>query len=165
MTPEDFLQHLSTLGISAQRHTHPPLRTVEDSQNLRGTISGRHSKNLFLKDKKKKLWLVVCCENLKIDLKSLRFRIGAAGLSFARSELLEDVLGVKPGSVTPFAVIHDIEQQVQVVLDLELARADQVNFHPLTNTETLTISGSDLLKFLTVHDHEPILIDFSKQPS
>ena len=165
MTPEDLFELLSTLNISIKRHNHAPLMTVEDSQNLRGDISGHHSKNLFLKDKKKKLWLVVCDEDLKIDLKALRLRIGAAGLSFASRELLQDVLGVQPGSVTPFAIVHDCAGQVQVVLDLKLAQTDQVNFHPLTNTQTLTISGPDLLKFLTVHNHKPILIDFFKQPS
>jgi len=165
MTPQDLFEHLSALNISVERHSHAPLMTVQDSQSLRGTILGHHSKNLFLKDKKKKLWLVVCHEDLKIDLKALRFRIGAAGLSFASSDLLQDVLGVQPGSVTPFAIVHDVECLVQVVLDINFAKSEQVNFHPLTNTQTLTISGPDLLKFLDHHDHNPILIDFSKQPS
>ncbi|MFC1674125.1 prolyl-tRNA synthetase associated domain-containing protein, partial [Pseudomonadota bacterium] len=144
-TSEQLLARLQELGIPATTQNHAAVMTVEESQRLRGTIDGAHAKNLFLKDKKKRLWLVVAEESHPIDLKSLRHTIGSANLSFGRAQLLEHVLAVQPGSVTPFAVINDAEALVTVVLDQSLADADQVSFHPLTNTQSTTVSGADLL--------------------
>jgi len=165
ISPAQLLAGLDDLGIDAKTHSHAPLMTVLDSQKLRGNIPGLHAKNLFLKDKKQQLWLVVCEESRAVDLKQLRKRIGAAGLSFGRAELLYETLGVNPGSVTPFSIINDPVQQVRVVLDIALSEAEAVNFHPLTNTQTTTLSGSGLLLFLRVHHHEPVLLDFSNSPS
>lgn len=160
-TSDELLDRLAALGIVATTHTHAPVMSVEESRQLRGDIVGAHAKNLFLKDKKKKLWLLVAEESQAVDLKRLRTLIGSAGLSFGRAEVLFDVLGVTPGSVTPFAVINDPLGHVTVVLDQTLATEAQVNFHPLINTRTTTLKGSGLLAFLKAHNHEPMIVDFT----
>lgn len=159
---DDLFAFLEGLGIETTTVTHPPLYTVEESQGLRGAIEGLHSKNLFLKDKKGALFLVVAQEEAVIDLKRLHERIGASGrVSFGSAELMQSLLGVLPGSVTPFGVLNDTEAQIQVVLDEALTGADAVNFHPLVNTATTTIASKDLLAFLGATGHEPLLLAFS----
>jgi len=160
-TPEQLLDTLEQLGLRTTTVSHQAVMTVEQSRALRGDIPGHHSKNLFLKDKKKQLWLVVADEHRVIGLKNLRKRLNVANLSFAKPELLLEALGVTPGSVTPFAVINDPHGRVTVVLDKALLGADQVSFHPLTNTQTTTITGQDLGLFLRAMNHEPIVIDFA----
>src|SRR5205809_3077514 len=117
-TPAELFAFLDRLGIAHVTVTHPALFTVEQSRELRGTIPGGHTKNLFLKDKKGALFLVVVLEDAAIELKSLHRRLGASGrFSFGSAELLRETLGVKPGAVTPFAVINDTARRVTVVLD------------------------------------------------
>src|SRR5262252_6222210 len=117
-TPADLLAFLDKLGIKHATVTHAPLFTVEQSQALRGTIPGAHTKNLFLKDKKGTLFLVTTLEDAEIKLKSLHRRLGAGGrFSFGSAELMRETLGIEPGSVTPFAAINDAERRVRVVLD------------------------------------------------
>lgn len=160
-TREDLAAFLAGLGIRTTTVEHPPLFTVEESKALRGKIPGGHSKNLFLKDKKGRLWLVVAEEDTPVDLKTLHGRIGSARLSFARPELLRDVLGIQPGSVTPFALINDREGRVSVVLDRRLLAYETVNFHPLENTATTSIARRDLLAFLAATGHEPMVLDLA----
>ena len=138
---------------------HPPLFTVEDSQAQRGEIAGAHTKNLFLKDKKGALYLVVADEAAQIDLKHLHRRIGASGrLSFGRPEILMETLGVTPGSVSAFGLINDRTGRVGVILDAVLMANDQINCHPLVNTATTTIAAADLLAFIKATGHEPRLV-------
>ena len=114
---------------------HPPLHTVEESQALRGDIPGGHTKNLFVKDKKSRLFLLVLDEETAVDLKRVHENIGAQGrVSFGSPELLEEVWGVLPGSVTPFGAINDKAGRVTVVLDEAMMRHRRLNFHPLVNT-------------------------------
>ncbi len=152
------------LGIDTKTMRHPAVFTVEEARALRGDLPGWHSKNLFLKDKKGQLWLIVCEEDRPVDLKAFRGRTGAAPLSFAKPELLREVLGVEPGAVTPFAVINDRERRVRVVLDASMLLADVLNFHPLVNTATTAIAPADLLAFLGSCGHEPAIIDFDAEP-
>ncbi len=154
-TPEDLLRRLDELKIDATTHRHPPVFTVEENKRLRGTLPGTHIKNLFLKDKKGALWLVVTLEDRAIDMKDLRRRLGAAQLSFGRPEVLREALGIDPGSVTPFAVINDPDGRVTVVLDRDLMEAETVNCHPLSNDATTAIAPEDLLRFLEACGHEP----------
>src|SRR5687767_12892771 len=100
--PADLLAYLERLGIAATTVEHPPLFTVEQSRALRGEIPGAHTKNLFLKDKKDAVFLVVAEEDSEIDMKGLHGRIGSARLSFGKPELLGELLGLSPGAVTPF---------------------------------------------------------------
>lgn len=158
---QDLFACLERLGIETRTVRHPPLFTVEQSRALRGDIPGGHSKNLFLKDKKGALYLVVAEEDAEVDLKSLHRHIGSGRLSFGRADLLEEVLGVLPGAVTPFAVINDTERRVKVFLDAGLMRHDVVNFHPLDNTATTAIGPDDLIRFLRETGHEPTIISLS----
>ena len=158
-TPEALHRRLNDLGIRSTTVEHPPVFTVEDSKRLRGELPGGHCKSLFLKDKKGTLWLVVALEDRPIDLKDLRRRIGAQNLSFGKPELLMDVLGVEPGSVTPFALINDRKRRVNVVLDRAMMAMDLLNYHPLTNRATTTIAATDLLLFVRACGHEPRMIE------
>ena len=128
---------------------------------MRGEISGGHCKNLFLKDKKGALWLVVCLENAQIDLKSLPSKIGSGRISFGKPDLLLEVLGIEPCSVTPFALINDKERRVNLILDAKMMECDTLNFHPLENTATTSIKSSDLLEFISSCGHRPqtVLLD------
>lgn len=157
----DLLAFLEKHGISTSTVEHPPLFTVEQSQQLRGEIAGGHTKNLFLKDKKDQIFLVVAEEDTEIDMKTLHKRIESARLSFGRPELLAELLGVVPGSVTPFGVINDSGRRVSVILDKALLRHEMLNFHPLENTATTTISRDDFLAFLRHAGHEPKILAVS----
>ena len=160
LTPEQLCAHLDERGISYVRVDHEAVFTVAESQALRGTLPGLHSKNLFVKDKKGRLFLVSARENARIDLKRLHETIGASGrLSFCSAEVLMDRLGVTPGSVTALAVINDREGAVTMVLDRNLATGEPVNFHPLINTATLRLALDDLLAFLRETGHDPMIVD------
>jgi Ala-tRNA(Pro) deacylase len=159
-TPEDLMARLEELGIETQTHGHPPLFTVEDSKALRGELPGGHCKSLFLKDKKGALFLVVTLEDRAVDLKWLRRRLGVKTLSFARPELLMEVLGVIPGAVTPFAVINDTGGRVTVCLDRAMLERAPLNYHPLTNEATTAIAPAGLTAFLDACGHAPRMIDF-----
>lgn len=149
---------LEQLAIATETVEHPPLYTVEQSQSLRGEIPGGHTKNLFLKDKKDRVFLVVAEEEAEIDMKSLHKRIGSARLSFGKPELLAELLGVAPGAVTPFGAINDTDGRVTVILDAGLMRHERLNFHPLDNAATTTIGRDDLVTFLRHTGHEPQIL-------
>ena len=152
----DLFALFDRLGIAARTYEHPAVFTVSESRALKASIPGLHSKNLFLKDKKDRLFLVVAEAEARIDLKRLHEPLGASGrLSFGSAELLREVLGIEPGSVTPFALINDAARRVSVVIDETLTTADPVNFHPLENTATTGVSRAGLEKFLRATGHEP----------
>ena len=157
-TEQDLLEFLDRLGVATETARHAPVFTVEEAKAHRGARAGVHTKNLFLKDKKGQLWLVVTAEDRAVDLKDLRRRIGSAPLSFARPDALLDALGVAPGSVTPFAVINDAAGRVRVVLDAEMMKGARLNFHPLTNAATTAIAPEGLLKFLDACGHAPLVV-------
>jgi Ala-tRNA(Pro) deacylase len=155
-TPDDLFAFLDRLGITHTTVSHPALFTVEQSQTLRGQIPGGHTKNLFLRDKKGAFYLVVALEDAAIALKDLHRRLGASGrFSFGSAEAMGELIGVAPGSVTPFAAINDATGQVTVVLDRAMLGCDVLNFHPLVNTMTTSISKAGLVKFLAATGHEP----------
>jgi Ala-tRNA(Pro) deacylase len=155
-TPDDLFTALDTLGIKHSTVKHPPLFTVEQSRALRGQIPGGHTKNLFLRDKKYAIYLVVALENADIDLKGLHRTLGANGrFSFGSSDLLREVLGVEPGAVTPFGAINDTAGRVTVVLDTAMMEHEILNYHPLVNTMTTSIARDDLVKFLESTGHVP----------
>jgi Ala-tRNA(Pro) deacylase len=159
-TPDDLFAFLDQLGIAHATVTHAPLFTVEQSQALRGSIAGGHTKNLFLKDKKGALVLLTALEDAVIELKGLHRRIGGRGrFSFASAALMRESLGIEPGAVTPFAVMNDRDRRVSVILDADLMRHEKLNAHPLRNTMTTTIASSDLLKFLDATGHPPRIVE------
>lgn len=155
-TPDQLFAFLDSLGIAHPTVTHPPLFTVEQSQSLRGKIPGGHTKNLFLRDKKQAVYLVTALEDAAIDLKGLHRALGASGrFSFGSSDLMLELLGVTPGSVTPFGAINDTAGRVTVVLDTPLMEHAIINAHPLTNTMTTSVARDDLVKFLEATGHPP----------
>ena len=164
VTSAELLAHLDRLGLRVTTFHHPPVFTVEENKALHGAMPGGHCKNLFLKDKKDALWLVVALEDSPIDMKTLGQRIGSARLSFGRPELLREVLGVEPGSVTPFAVINDRENRVTVVLDRALMAQSPLHYHPLINTATTAIAPDELLRFLEAAGHSPRWVDLAANP-
>ena len=154
-TPDQLFAALERLGIAHRSVRHPPLFTVEQSRALRGQIPGGHTKNLFLRDKKGAVFLVVAEEGAAIDLKSLHRKLGAGRFSFGSADLMRELLGVEPGSVTPFGAINDAGGRVTVVLDRALMEHRTLNFHPLVNTMTTSIGRDDLVRFLTQTGHPP----------
>ncbi|PLX38475.1 MAG: DNA-binding protein [Hyphomicrobiales bacterium] len=164
VTPDALFAFLAELGIETKTIEHPPLFTVEESQSLRGEIPGAHCKNLFVKDKKGRVFLIVAEEEATIDLKQVHTIIGGSGrVSFGKADLLGELLGVEPGSVTPFGVINDTEQRVSVVLDAAMMAEPVVNYHPLINTMTTTIASGDLVKFIQATGHEPQILAVSAE--
>lgn len=165
-TPQDLFARFDALGIAHSTVEHPALYTVEDSQRLRGAIPGAHVKNLFVKDKKGRLFLLVAEEEAVVDLKKVHELIGAQGrVSFVSGEKMEEVWGVKPGAVTPFGAINDIAGLVTVVLEAGLMRDPLLNAHPLVNTMTTAISRDDLVKFLEAERHAPQIVAFAGAPA
>lgn len=157
-TRDDLFARLASLGIETTTRHHAPVFTVEEARALRGEIPGGHCKNLFLKDDKGNIWLIVCLEESAIDLKAAPARIGSRRLSFGKPELLREVLGVEPGSVTPFALINDAPGRVNVVLDAAMMAHELLNYHPLENTATTTIRATDLVAFIRSCGHEPQIV-------
>ncbi len=158
-TREQLFEHLADLGIKTSTIEHPPAFTVDDSKAFRGELPGAHCKNLFLKDKKGNIWLVVSLEDRAIDMKDLRHRIGSNHLSFGKPELLMEILGIVPGSVTPFALINDVDRRVNVVLDAAMMAHATLNYHPLVNNATTAIAPDDLVAFIRYCGHEPAIVE------
>jgi Ala-tRNA(Pro) deacylase len=155
-SPDELFAYLDNLGIAHPTVSHPAVFTVEEARALRGKIAGGHTKNLFLRDKKGALFLVVAPEDAAIELKSLHRLLGASGrFSFGSAELMRETLGVEPGAVTPFAVVNDRACRVTVVLDAAMMAHATLNFHPLVNTGTTSISREGLLRFLEATGHRP----------
>lgn len=157
----DLLAELDRLDIPWRIHRHPAVFTVEESQSHRGDLPGAHIKNMVLKDKKGGLWLVSCLEDRKIRIKELERMLGAPKMSFAKPEILWSTLGVKPGSVTPLAMINDRgPRAVSIVLDEQMMAADSLNAHPLHNEATLNLACADLRRLLEHWGRPPRILDF-----
>ena len=160
LSPQQLFARLDTLGLANRTVEHEPVFTVEQAKEHRGVLPGHHIKNLFLRNKKEAMWLVVALEDRAIDLKRLGEVLGAGRLSFGSPDRLRRHLGVEPGSVTPFSVINDPERQVTLVLDRGLVDGGPVNAHPLVNTMTTAISFADLGRFFEASGHSPLWLDF-----
>jgi Ala-tRNA(Pro) deacylase len=159
LTPQQLLEHLATLGIPAETVEHDPVFTVAESRPVKARIPGAHSKNLFVRDKKGRYFLITAKDETPIDLKRAHEAIGASGrLSFGSADQLRELLGVEPGSVTPFAVINDRAGRVTMILDANLMEHERVNFHPLVNSMTTGVSRDDLVRFLRTTGHEPAIL-------
>ena len=159
LTPDQLFARLDALGIAHKTYTHPPVFTVAEAVALRGQLPGGHCKSLFLKDKKGGLWLVVALEERRVDLKRVADALGAPRFSFGNADLLYDVLGIRPGSVTPFALVNDCDHRVTVVLDKEMLAHGPLNYHPLENDRTTAIFAADLLRFIAACGHNPRILD------
>lgn len=149
-------------GVAHHTLEHEAVFRVEEGREIKAALPGGHTKNLFLKDAKDRLWLITALGETRIDLKTLPRTIGSARLSFGSAELLFETLGVRPGSVTPFALIADTDRRITLVVDKALLETDPVNFHPLTNTATTAISRDGFLAFLNALGVEPVIVDFAR---
>jgi Ala-tRNA(Pro) deacylase len=158
--PQDLFDRLDRAGIAHTTLEHAPVFHVGEGAEIKARLAGGHTKNLFLKDAKGRLWLITALGETRIDLKGLPARIGSAKLSFGSPELLGEVLGVEPGSVTPFALINDADRRVTLILDAALVASDPVNFHPLTNTATTQVSQQGFQAFLKTLGVEPMVVEF-----
>lgn len=151
MTPEErqVADRLRELGIAVTRHEHPPAFTVEEAVAHWADIDATHCKNLFLRNQKgTRHYLVIIEHTKKADLRAIATQIGDGKLSFGSPERLMTHLGVMPGSVSPFGLIHDRPHRVRVVLDRDLKKAARISFHPNINTVTLTLAWGDFERFL-----------------
>ena len=143
----ELIELLKKEKYEIEIHQHDPLFTVEDSKKLRGKINGAHSKNLFLKNKKNEFFLLSCEEADKINLKKISKSLELGNVSFAKQEYLEKYLKIKPGSVSPFALLND-DDFVNFYLEQTLYESKFVNFHPLVNTLTITIETDKFIDFM-----------------
>ena len=162
-TPADALfTILQKLGIHYDLYHHAPIFTVEEGAHLKAEIPGTHCRNLFLRDKKKRMFLITAANETQIDLKALEAgnMLDCGRVSFGSPERLWDHLGIRPGSVNPFTLINDQNREVTAVLDDAMMRADIINVHPMDNAMTVGIAPNDLLKFLEYTGHSPLILDF-----
>jgi len=160
---DELLKYLEDNGIAVRTFEHPPVHTVEESRALRGDIPGVHTKNLFLRDGKKRFFLFVTDESSAINLKALSKIIGAkGGLSFGSPDALMEMLGITAGSVSLLAALNDPEQKVTVVIDEALLRAEKINCHPLTNQRTTSLTRSDISAFMKATGHTPMYVSLEE---
>ena len=163
LTPDQLFACLDRLGIAHRTYEHPPVFTVAEAKAVRGALPGGHCKSLFLKDKKAGLWLIVALEECRIDLKALAKTLDAARLSFGPGDLLYELLGVRAGSVTPFAAANDRTGRVTIVLQRAMLTHDPLNYHPLENDRTTALAPSDLIRFLEARGHLPRIVDIVQE--
>lgn len=152
-----LFEDLDALRVAHEVHEHPAVFTVEESREIKTEIPGEHTKNLFLKDAGGDFWLLTVPAEARIDLKALPAAIGCKRVSFGKAQDMERLIGIKPGSVTPLAMINAGRGTIAVVLDRSLALADRINVHPLRNTATIGLSGGDLLALLEHWGHEALI--------
>jgi Ala-tRNA(Pro) deacylase len=161
LTPEQLFRHLDALDIAHRTVSHPAVFTVAEAAAMRGDLPGGHCKSLFLKDKRGGFWLAVMLEERRIDLNKLAVRLAAPRFSFGAAAELEALLGVRPGSVTPFALVNDVAHRVAPVLDRAMLDRDPLNYHPLANDRTTAIAPADLLRFIAACGHQPRIVDLA----
>jgi len=159
-TKRDLFQALNELNIVIEQFEHEPLYTVEQAQAVMPDIPGAWCKNLFLKDSKKRVWLVTAVADTVINLKKLSRFLQAPELRFADEDMLMHYLGVTPGAVTTLGIVNDIKQEVTVVLDKKILEQDRVALHPLENTATVVITSADLVKFIAASGYDVCMADF-----
>lgn len=156
-----LFERLASIGIAAPTVPYPAHETVEEGKRLRGDMAGTFTKNLLLRDKKGRLFLFSIHEDRALDLKTLHHHVGANGrLGFAPAEHMVELLGVQPGALTPLGLINDTAGVITAIVHACLLDAEQVNFHPLVNTESTGLRPADLLSFIRSCDREPLLVDF-----
>jgi Ala-tRNA(Pro) deacylase len=157
-----LFETLDRLNVKLQKLEHKPVFTVAESDEIHHALPGIHTKNLFLKDEGGAFWLVTAPAEATIDVKTLRHKIGSKRLSFGKPEAMAELLGIEPGSVTPLAVINDTDGKVTLVLDTALTSETMVNVHPLRNTATIGLSGSDLVRVAADLGHAPRIVDVAE---
>lgn len=155
----ELFARLDRLRIATRTIEHKAVFTVAESSELERELTGGHTKNLFLKDDKGRLVLVIAESHTRVDLKGLSRRLGHGRYSFGKPDLLMEVLGVTPGSVNAFAVMNAPTGRIVVVFDAALMAHETVNAHPMRNTATTNIARDDLLRFIRDCGHEPRILE------
>jgi Ala-tRNA(Pro) deacylase len=165
MTPqeEEVADYLAALEVRFERYDHPPIATAEEGEVHWSGIDAVHCKNLFLRNQKgSRHYLVILAHTKRADLRAVADQIGDGKLSFASADRLAKYLGVTPGSVSPFGLIHDHDHHVRVYLDRELKLAPRISFHPNINTATLVLTFADFERFLASCENLVRYIDVSR---
>ena len=161
----NLLTLLDDNSVNYKLFEHEAFYTVEESSKLKidMDMQGAHTKNLFLRDKKRNFFLISCLDNQEVDLKEIKQLIACQGnLSFGSPDYLYQKLGVKPGSVSPYSLINNEEKDVSFYLDKSITEHEMCNFHPLENTKTIQVLTNDFLNFIrSIVDIK--LIDFKKK--
>ena len=160
-SPDALMARLTELGIDFQLHHHKAVFTVAEAETVEHDIPGTHCRNLFLRDKKKNNFLVVLRNETEVDIKKLQPLIGADKISFGSADRLFEYLGVRPGSVCPYAIINDKNNEVKIVLEKGMMEAERVNYHPLINTMTIGTTPANLQRFIESTGHTPYIVDLS----
>lgn len=156
-----LLQNLQQLNVSYTLHQHAPIFTVEEGEHLKASIPGLHCRNLFLRDKKKKMFLIVAANETKIDLKKLSSVLECGRFSFGSADRLWENLGIRQGSVNPFCIINDTDHKVRIILDKYMMDQDIVNYHPMDNAMTIGLSPADLVRFIESTNHDPEIVNLT----
>ena len=158
--PEFLMQKLNELNIPYERFEHPPLFTVTEAKEHQDQMHGMHVKNLFLRDKKKRNFLLVAEQDTEINIKTLYTKIESDRLSFGSPDRLWQFLGVRPGAVSPLALINDRSSDVTLVFEDKLQADHSIYFHPLVNDVTLGVKLTQLASFFVFTGHEPQFVEF-----
>jgi Ala-tRNA(Pro) deacylase len=159
-TPEPLSSFFKTHDIAVATYQHEPVFTVNEGRHIKDALPGGHTKNLFLKDKKDRIFLITAIEDSVIDLKTLHKYLGCDRLSFGKAELMLDLLKVTPGSVTPFALFHAMGKNLTFILDAKSFAFDLVHYHPCQNDMTTVIKPADLWRFSKICGFTPLMFDF-----
>lgn len=160
-----LFERFEILSIGAKVVPYPEHATVEEGKALRGAMTGTFTKNLLLKDKKGQHFLMAIHEDRVLDLKAAGSLLGAKGhLSFVAGERMSALLGVQPGALTPLGLLNDAMAVVTVVIDASLMTDDQLNFHPLRQTESVGLAPRELVAFVRSCGREPLIVDFERAP-
>jgi Ala-tRNA(Pro) deacylase len=150
------------LNISYKNFTHRAIFTVEEGEDLRKTLPGAHTKNLFLTNKKETIYLISMLDDQRLDLKNFRKLMQEKDLTFASAELLKELLHLIPGSVTPYGLIHAPQGSVKFILDADLMSYEAFDFHPLRNDMTVNVAKEDFLRFFEAIQHKPQILPLPK---
>ncbi len=157
---EHLIAFLASMGIRVEPVAYPAHSTVEKGRALRGDMAGTFTKNLLLKDKKGRLLLIVAEETRSIDLRTLHTKLEASGrLGFASTEAVRSTLGVEPGALTPLALAYDTARAITVILDAKIMHDQQLNFHPLINTESVGLTPHELISFIAATGHRHVIAE------
>jgi Ala-tRNA(Pro) deacylase len=159
--PDVIFKSFDDLNIPYTRYDHEAVFTVAESQKVDKNIAAHHTRNMFLRTKKKQNFLLTLSHDTPVDLKKLEILLGVKNFSFGSPDRLMEILGVYPGSVTPLSSINAMPKDITILLEQKMMDSQLIAVHPLVNTMTVTLTPSDLLKFMTHYGHSPITIDLS----
>ena len=160
-SPRQLMDRFEELGIPYDLHEHEAVFTVAESEKVDKKITACHTRNMYLRTKKKENYLVTLCHDTPIDLKKLEDVLSAKRFSFGSPDRLMEYLGVFPGSVTPFAAVNANPEDIAIILEEKMMNAEKVAYHPLINTMTVVVTPDDLVRFLRSCGHAPRIVDLA----